>query len=168
MSRLKALSRVSTSTTVLYGSVERVVADATGHPPFVMSCSSTKPKELDDKVAKLHLPAFEMSCSFTVKVQAQLDLLWILTKTKAYKNDFQLLPKEIDSKVAKIALSSSQCELSAICGTCRIWSSTANSSSPSRAPAGVVPHWSSMANSSSPSRAPAAVRSRSGSREPKL
>ena len=82
---LKALSRVSTSTTVLYGSVEKVVADSTGHPPFVMSCSYTKPKDLDDKVAKSHLLAFEMSCPFTVKVQAQLDLLWILTKTKTYK-----------------------------------------------------------------------------------
>ena len=48
-------------------------------------------------------------------------------------------------------------------------SRTGNSSSPSRAPAGVVPHTrSSMGNSSSPSRAPAAERSRSGSREPKL
>ena len=43
-------------------------------------------------------------------------LLRILTKTKAYLYDFQLLPKEIDAKVAKIALSSTQCELSAICG----------------------------------------------------
>ena len=68
--RLNALSRVSTSTTVLYGSVKRVVEDATGHQPFVMSCSSTKPKELDDKVEKLHLPAFEMSCSFTIQVPA--------------------------------------------------------------------------------------------------
>ena len=37
-----------------------------------------------------------MLCSFTFQVQAQLDLLW----TKAYKNDFQLLPEELDEKVA--------------------------------------------------------------------
>ena len=55
---------------MLYDSVKRVVEDATGHQPFVMSCSSTKPKELDDKVAKLHLPAFEMSCFFTIQVPA--------------------------------------------------------------------------------------------------
>ena len=41
-------------------------------------------------------------------------LLRNLTRTKAYKNDFQLLAKEIDAKVAKIALSSTRCELSAI------------------------------------------------------
>ena len=85
-------------------------------------------------------------------------LLRNLTKTKAYKNDFQLLPKEIDAKVAKITLSSTRCELSAICGTYRISSSMANSSSPSMAPARVVPHTrGSTANSSSPSRAPAGV-----------
>ena len=42
-----------------------------------------------------------------------------LTKTKAYKNDFQLLEKEIDAKVAKITLSSTRCELSAIEDSCR-------------------------------------------------
>ena len=46
-------------------------------------------------------------------------LLRNLTKTKAYKNDFQLLPKEIDAKVAKIAFSSTRCELSAIESSCR-------------------------------------------------
>ena len=37
-------------------------------------------------------------CSFTVQVQAQLDLLWNLTRTN--KNVFQLLPEELDEKVA--------------------------------------------------------------------
>ena len=46
-------------------------------------------------------------------------LLRNLTKTKAYKNDFQLLAKEIDAKVAKITLSSTRCELSAIEDSCR-------------------------------------------------
>ena len=32
--------------------------------------------------------SFEMSCSFTVQVPAQLDLLRNFTRTKAYKNDF--------------------------------------------------------------------------------
>ena len=41
-----------------------------------------------------------MLCSFTVQVQAQLDLLWNLTRTNTYKNDFQLLPEELDEKVA--------------------------------------------------------------------
>ena len=41
-----------------------------------------------------------MLCSFTVQVQAQLVLLWNLTRTKAYKIDFQLLPEELDEKVA--------------------------------------------------------------------
>ena len=50
-----------------------------------------------------------MSCSFTVQVPAQLDLFRNLTRTKAYKNDFQLLPKELDAKVAKIALFSTRC-----------------------------------------------------------
>ena len=35
---------------------------------------------------------------------AQRDLLKKLTKTKAYKNDFQLLPKELDVKVATLHL----------------------------------------------------------------
>ena len=41
--------------------------------------------------------SFEMSCSFTVQVPAQLDLLRKVTSIKAYKNDFQLLPKELDA-----------------------------------------------------------------------
>ena len=41
--------------------------------------------------------SFEMSCSFTVQVPAQLDLLRKVTSIKAFKNDFQLLPKELDS-----------------------------------------------------------------------
>ena len=38
-----------------------------------------------------------MSCSFTVQVLSQLDLLKKVTRIKAYKNDFQLLPKELDA-----------------------------------------------------------------------
>ena len=41
--------------------------------------------------------SFEMSCSFTVQVPAQLDLLKKVTSIKAFKNDFQLLPKELDT-----------------------------------------------------------------------
>ena len=41
--------------------------------------------------------SFEMSCSFTVQVPAQLDSLRKVTSIKAYKNDFQLLPKELDA-----------------------------------------------------------------------
>ena len=39
----------------------------------------------------------EMSCSFTVQVPAQLVLLRKVTSIKAFKNDFQLLPKELDA-----------------------------------------------------------------------
>ena len=41
-----------------------------------------------------------MLSSFTFQVQAQLDLLWNPTRTKAYKNDFKLFPEELDEKVA--------------------------------------------------------------------
>ena len=41
--------------------------------------------------------SFEMSCSFTVQVAAQLDLLRKVTSIKAFKNVFLLLPKELDS-----------------------------------------------------------------------
>ena len=41
-----------------------------------------------------------MLYSFTFQVQAQLDLLWNLTMTKTYKNDFQLLPEELVEKVS--------------------------------------------------------------------
>ena len=41
-------------------------------------------------------PSFEMSCSFAVQVLAQLNLLRILMRTKAYKNNVHLLPKELD------------------------------------------------------------------------
>ena len=47
-----------------------------------------------------------MLCSFTVQVQAQLDLLWNLLSTNTYKNDFQLLPEDLDEKVATWHLSS--------------------------------------------------------------
>ena len=39
-----------------------------------------------------------MLCSFTVQVQAQLDLLWNLTRTNKYV--FQLLQEELVEKVA--------------------------------------------------------------------
>ena len=42
--------------------------------------------------------SFGMSCSFTVQVLSQLDLLKKVTRIKAYKNDFQLLPKELDAE----------------------------------------------------------------------
>merc|ERR1711935_506688 len=51
---------------------------ATGHPPFVMSCS------------------------FTNQVLGQLDLL--TAKEKGYKNNVSLLPKELDEKVARLPL----------------------------------------------------------------
>merc|ERR1712232_649405 len=51
---------------------------ATGHPSFVMSCSSTN------------------------QVLAQIDLL--TAKEKGYKNDVYLLPKELDEKVASLHL----------------------------------------------------------------
>ena len=41
--------------------------------------------------------SFEMSCTFTVQVLAQLDLLKKVTSIKAFKNVFQLLPKELDA-----------------------------------------------------------------------
>ena len=47
-----------------------------------------------------------MLCSFTIQVQAQLVLLWNLTRTNTYKNDFQLLPEELDEKVATLHLPS--------------------------------------------------------------
>merc|ERR1711896_89716 len=53
---------------------------ATGHPSFVMSCSSTN------------------------QTLAQLDLLKNWKETKKYKNDVYLLPKELDEKVARLHL----------------------------------------------------------------
>merc|ERR1712184_118029 len=53
---------------------------ATGHPSFVMSCSSTN------------------------QALAQIDLNKNYTTTKAYKNDVSLLPKELDEKVASLHL----------------------------------------------------------------
>ena len=41
--------------------------------------------------------SFGMSCSFTVQVLSQLDLLKKVTRIKSYKNVFQLLPKELDA-----------------------------------------------------------------------
>ena len=76
----------------------------------------------------------------------------------AYKNDVKLLPKELDAKVRKLHFPPLGAELSAIEGTGRLSRSMPNSSSWSRAPAGVVPHSrSSMGHSSSTSRAPAGV-----------
>merc|ERR1712209_135461 len=53
---------------------------ATGHPSFVMPCSSTN------------------------QVLAQLDLLKNWKETKSYKNDVYLLPKILDEKVAALHL----------------------------------------------------------------
>ena len=53
---------------------------ATGHPSFVMSCSSTN------------------------QVLGQLDLLKSWKEGKGYKNDVYLLPKELDEKVARLHL----------------------------------------------------------------
>ena len=47
-----------------------------------------------------------MLCSFTFQVQAQLDFLWNPTRTKSYKNDFQLLLEELVEKVSKLHLPS--------------------------------------------------------------
>merc|ERR1711869_192516 len=49
-------------------------------------------------------PSFEMSCSFTNQVLAQLDLLENTKKNKGYKNQVYLLPKELDEKVARLHL----------------------------------------------------------------
>merc|ERR1712122_254513 len=53
---------------------------ATGHPSFVMSCSFKNevyllPKELDEKVAKLHLPA--LGAELTVLTQEQADYIGV-------------------------------------------------------------------------------------------
>merc|ERR1712060_346779 len=53
---------------------------ATGHPPFVMSCS------------------------FTNQVLGQLDLLANWKENKGYKNQVYLLPKNLDEKVASLHL----------------------------------------------------------------
>merc|ERR1712113_767532 len=58
---------------------------ATGHPSFVMSCSSTN------------------------QVLAQIDLL--KAKEKGYKNDVYLLPKELDEKVTNLHLPALGAEL---------------------------------------------------------
>ena len=47
-----------------------------------------------------------MLCSFTFQVQAQVDLLWNPTRTKSYKNDFQLLLEELVEKVSTLHLPS--------------------------------------------------------------
>ena len=44
---------------------------------------------------------------------AQRDLLRNLFGTKAYKTDFQLLPKELDAKVSKLRLPALRAELAA-------------------------------------------------------
>ena len=75
----------------------------------------------------LHFPAL-----------AQRDLLAKLTRTKAYKNDFQLLPKELDATVAKIALSDHS--VPELVGAWRSPRWRNSSSSSSRAPAGAVSH----------------------------
>ena len=49
-------------------------------------------------------PSFEMSCSFSDQMLAQLDLLRNLMFSKAYKNITFLLPRKIDEKLAKHSL----------------------------------------------------------------
>ena len=49
-------------------------------------------------------PSFEMSCSFTSQVLAQLDLVRNWRENKGYKNDVYSLPKELDEKVASLHL----------------------------------------------------------------
>merc|ERR1712177_192808 len=56
-------------------------------------------------------PSFVMSCSFTNRVLAQLDLLKNWKETKAYKNDVYLLPKALDEKVASLHLPALGAEL---------------------------------------------------------
>ena len=51
-------------------------------------------------------PSFEMSCSFTVQVPAQLDLLRNVTSIKSYMNDFQLLLEKLVEKVSTLHLPS--------------------------------------------------------------
>merc|ERR1711865_1167051 len=63
---------------------------ATGHPSFVMSCSSTN------------------------QLLAQLDLLKDSKETKAYKNDVYLLPKALDEKVARLHLPSLGAQLTTL------------------------------------------------------
>merc|ERR1712217_333159 len=60
---------------------------ATGHPPFVMSCS------------------------FTNQVLAQLDILDNWKNSKGYKNQVYLLPKHLDEKVARLHLPALGAEL---------------------------------------------------------
>merc|ERR1711966_610671 len=47
-------------------------------------------------------PSFVMSCSFTNRALAQIELL--TAKQKGYKNNVYLLPKELDEKVASLHL----------------------------------------------------------------
>ena len=58
----------------------------------------------------MHLPAFEMSCSFTVQVQAQLDLLWKFVEDQGLQERGPALAKRTRCESGKIALSSTRCE----------------------------------------------------------
>ena len=69
-----------------------------------------------------------MSCSFTVQVLAQLDLLrnfcpgtrrTSVLRLKAYKNNFKLLPKELDATV-KLHFLTLGAELSAMAGALEV------------------------------------------------
>ena len=59
-----------------------------------------------------------MLCSFTVQVQAQLDLLWNLTRTNTYKNRFPALAKRARRESGDMALSFTRC------GAHRLYSQT--------------------------------------------
>ena len=59
-----------------------------------------------------------MLCSFTLQVQAQLDLLRNPTRTKSYKNDFQLLPEDARRESVDMAPSFTRC------GAHRVYSGT--------------------------------------------
>ena len=104
--------------------------------------------------------SFVMSCSFTVQVLAQLDLLRNLVEDQCLQERFPALDKRdrresvedytVQHPVRTIGARGLLPE-----STPALEPSMANNCSPSRAPAGVVPHSrSSMVNSSSPSRAP--------------
>ena len=76
-------------------------AELTGPHPFQASSGSIRLPRLSpcDRVG--FLPTANsglMLYSFTLQVQAQLDLLRNPTRTKSYKNDFQLLPEELVRK----------------------------------------------------------------------
>merc|ERR1711897_101314 len=62
-----------------------------GHGIIVLACATGH-------------PSFVMSCSFTNQVLGQLDLLDNWKNNKGYKNEVYLLPKALDEKVARLHL----------------------------------------------------------------